>query len=53
VSSYAGLVPRLIESGTMSRVGRITRRGPSLLRGMLPFNPTRAAHLPAHERDLE
>lgn len=35
VSSYAGLVPRLIESGTMSRVGRITRRGPSLLRGML------------------
>jgi len=35
VSSYAGLVPKLIESGTMSRVGRITRRGPSLLRGML------------------
>jgi transposase len=35
VSSYAGLTPRLIESGTMSRVGRITRRGPSLLRGML------------------
>ena len=35
VSGYAGLVPRLIESGTMSRVGRITRRGPSLLRGML------------------
>ena len=33
--SYAGSVPRLIESGTMSRVGRITRRGPSLLRGML------------------
>ena len=32
---YAGLVPKLIESGTMSRVGRITRRGPSLLRGML------------------
>jgi transposase len=35
VSAYAGLTPRLIESGTMSRVGRITRRGPSLLRGML------------------
>jgi transposase len=35
VSSYAGLVPKLIESGQMSRVGRITRRGPSLLRGML------------------
>jgi transposase len=35
VSSYAGLVPRQIESGTMKRVGRITRRGPSLLRGML------------------
>ena len=35
VGSYAGLVPKLIESGTMSRVGRITRRGPSLLRGML------------------
>jgi transposase len=35
VSGYAGLTPRLIESGTMSRVGRITRRGPSLLRGML------------------
>ena len=35
VSGYAGLVPRLIESGTMRRVGRITRRGPSLLRGML------------------
>ena len=35
VSGYAGLTPKLIESGTMSRVGRITRRGPSLLRGML------------------
>jgi transposase len=35
VGGYAGLVPKLIESGTMSRVGRITRRGPSLLRGML------------------
>jgi transposase len=35
VGGYAGLVPKLIESGTMSRVGRITRRGPTLLRGML------------------
>ncbi|HVT89220.1 MAG TPA: IS110 family transposase [Tepidisphaeraceae bacterium] len=35
VSSYAGLVPKQIESGTMKRVGKITRRGPSLLRGML------------------
>jgi transposase len=35
VSSYAGMVPKQIESGTMKRVGRITRRGPSLLRGML------------------
>ncbi|MCA1670655.1 MAG: IS110 family transposase [Actinobacteria bacterium] len=35
VSSYAGLTPKLIESGQMSRVGKITRRGPSLLRGML------------------
>ena len=35
VSAYAGLVPKQIESGEMKRVGRITRRGPSLLRGML------------------
>jgi transposase len=35
VSSYAGLVPKQFESGTMKRVGKITRRGPSLLRGML------------------
>lgn len=35
VGGYAGLVPKLIESGTMSRVGRCTRRGPTLLRGML------------------
>jgi transposase len=35
VSAYAGLVPKQLESGTMKRVGRITRRGPSLLRGML------------------
>jgi transposase len=35
VSAYVGLVPKQFESGTMKRVGRITRRGPSLLRGML------------------
>ncbi len=35
VSSYAGMVPKQMESGTMKRIGRITRRGPSLLRGML------------------
>jgi transposase len=35
VGSYAGLVPKQIESGTMKRVGRITRRGSTLLRGML------------------
>ena len=35
VASYAGLVPKQIESGTMSRFGHITRRGPSLLRSML------------------
>ena len=35
VSAYAGLVPKQFESGTMKRVGKITRRGPSLLRGML------------------
>jgi hypothetical protein len=35
VGNYAGLVPKQFESGTMKRVGRITRRGPALLRGML------------------
>jgi transposase len=35
VASYAGLVPKLMESGTMKRSGRITRRGPTLLRSML------------------
>lgn len=35
VASYAGLVPRQIESGQMSRFGPIARRGPSLLRSML------------------
>jgi transposase len=35
VGSYAGLVPRQTQSGEMNRHGHITRRGPSLLRGML------------------
>jgi transposase len=35
VSSYAGLVPKQMESGTMKRIGRITRHGSTLLRGML------------------
>jgi hypothetical protein len=35
VSNYAGLVPKQMESGTMRRIGRITRRGSTLLRGML------------------
>ena len=35
VAGYAGLVPKQMESGTMKRSGRITRRGPALLRGML------------------
>lgn len=35
VASYAGLVPKQMESGTMKRSGRITRRGPALLRSML------------------
>ena len=35
VSAYAGLVPRQYQSGEMDRRGRITRRGPSLLRKML------------------
>ena len=35
VSAYAGLVPRQHQSGTMNRHGRITRRGPRLLRSML------------------
>jgi transposase len=35
VGSYAGLVPKQMESGQMKRSGRITRHGPSLLRGML------------------
>lgn len=35
VASYAGLVPKQMDSGTMKRSGRITRRGPTLLRSML------------------
>ncbi len=35
VSAYAGLVPKQHQSGTMERHGRITRRGPRLLRSML------------------
>ena len=35
VAGYAGLVPKQIESGTMSRFGHITRLGPGLLRSML------------------
>lgn len=35
ISAYAGLVPRQYQSGTMERHGRITRRGPRLLRSML------------------
>jgi transposase len=35
VASYAGLVPKQMDSGTVKRSGRITRRGPALLRSML------------------
>lgn len=35
VGAYAGLVPRQNQSGESNRFGHITRRGPSLLRGML------------------
>ncbi len=35
VSAYAGLVPRQFESGTMSRQGRISKQGPTLLRRLL------------------
>jgi transposase len=35
VSAYAGLVPRQFQSGEMDRRGRITRRGPGLLRKVL------------------
>jgi transposase len=35
VSAYAGLVPRQFQSGETDRRGRITRRGPALLRKLL------------------
>jgi len=35
VSAYSGLVPRQHQSGAMDRRGRITKRGPALLRKML------------------
>jgi transposase len=35
VSAYGGLVPRQHQSGEMDRRGRITKRGPALLRKML------------------
>ncbi len=35
VGAYVGLVPRLFESGTMSRQGRITKQGPGLMRRVL------------------
>lgn len=35
VSAYAGLVPRQFQSGETDRRGRITRRGPALLRKVL------------------
>lgn len=35
VSGYTGLVPRQYQSGELDRRGRITRRGPRLLRKML------------------
>jgi transposase len=47
VSAYAGLVPRQYQSGEMDRRGRITKRGPAVLRkllvecawAMLRYNP--------------
>jgi len=35
VSAYVGLVPRQYQSGELDRKGRITRRGPALLRKLL------------------
>ncbi len=35
VSAYGGLVPRQFQSGELDRRGRISRRGPALLRKML------------------
>ena len=34
-ASYAGLVPRQDQSGTVNRMGQITKRGPSMLRFIL------------------
>ena len=35
VSAYAGLVPRQFQSGDLDRRGRITKRGPAILRKLL------------------
>lgn len=35
LSSYLGLTPKLYQSGETERVGRISKRGPRMLRGML------------------
>ena len=35
VSAYAGLVPRQYQSGTVDRRGRVTKRGPKVLRSAL------------------
>ncbi len=35
LASYAGLVPKQLQSGEMNRMGHITHRGPGLLRAML------------------
>jgi transposase len=35
LAGYAGLVPKLVESGQTTRLGHITRRGPALLRSLL------------------
>jgi transposase len=51
VSAYAGLVPRQHQSGETNRMGKITRRGPRVLRAalvepawaMLRYNPWAAA----------
>jgi transposase len=51
VSAYAGLVPRQDQSGETNRMGKITRRGPRLLRStlveaawiMLQYNPWASA----------
>jgi transposase len=39
VSAYAGLVPKQFQSGETDRRGRITRRGPGLLRKLLVSAP--------------